>query len=262
MALKAIVDNLDGLPADVAKEYSKGEDGKFRLQVTPVGGVALEDISGLQSALGKERENVRKATEQLAAFKDIDPAKAREALTKVGEMANWTPEQKVREQIEAAKAQLVDAHGKDRSKLETRIGGLMKQLTRAMITSAATQAIAEARGSTALLLPHVERQTRLKELENGEFAVEVMDATGNIRIGDAKGAPMTIAQLVAEMRGSDTYARAFEGSGASGSGAQNKGGGNAGSPFVLSAEDAKDPAKYRAAKEAASKAGQQLQIAG
>ena len=259
MALKAIVETLDGLGTEVAKEYKKGDDGKYRLDVVAVDGVELAEVSKLQSALSKERENARSANEKVKAFEDIDPTKAREALKKVGEMAAWTPEQKVKEQIEAVKTQLLDAHGKEKSKLEERLGRLSKQLESAMITSVATQAIAEHKGSVKVLMPHVERQTRLREVD-GKFVVEVLGEDGNPRLTGTDAHPMTIGELVATMKTQNDFACAFEGSGASGSGA-------AGShrvvngAHVISAADAKDPYKYRAAKEAAVKAGSQLQIA-
>ena len=260
MALKAILDTLDGLAADVAKEYTKGTDGKFVLQVTPINGFALENVEGLKTALGKERENNRVATESIKAFEGLDPIKAREALTKITEMANWTPEQKVKEQIEAIKSQLVDAHGKEKTTLEKKLQSYQKQLSNALITAAATQAISAHKGIPDLLLPHVERQTRIRETGDGQLVVEVIDKDGNPRV-DGNGKPLSIEMLVEGMKASDTFARAFEGSGASGSGAGNKGGAGNGQQHILNTDDAKNPAKYRAAKDAAAKAGQQLQIA-
>lgn len=262
MALKAIVDTVDGLPADVAKEYAKGDDGKFRLQVTPVDGLALENVDGLKTALGKERESVRKLTEATKTFEGLDADKARDALKKVEEMANWTPEEKVKQQIEAIKTAMLDSHGKEKSGLQKKLDALTKQLNGALITSAATQALVKhkARGDGTLLLPHVERQVRMRETENGQFMVEVVDENGNVRVNGA-GKNMSIEELVESMKKSDAFAPGFDGSGASGSGAAGGGGTpKPGTPFVLSPTDAKDPAKYRAAKEAAAKAGQQLQI--
>ena len=92
--------------------------------------------------------------------------------------------------------------------------------------AAATSAIAEAKGSVELLLPHVLANTRVKETDDGDFVVEVVDAKGNVRIGDSKGAPMDLKGLVAEMRQHETFARAFEGDGHSGTGKEaDKGGG-------------------------------------
>ena len=218
MALKAILDNLDGLVEDVAKEYKKRDDGKFVLDVTSVDGLELAEVSKLQSALSKERENNRKSAELLKQFENLDPAKAREAITKVEEMANWTPEQKVNEQIEAVKASIIEAHGKEKAKLEEKLAKLTKSLEEAKIVSVATQALAEQKGSVRLLMPHVRQQTRLREVD-GNFIVEVLGADSNPRLTGSDGHPMTITELVAEMKTQNDFASAFEGTGATGSGA-------------------------------------------
>ena len=55
MSLPAIVDSLEDLPEAVRAFYVETEDGRFRLDAEGV-----EDVSGLKSALEKERE-ARKA---------------------------------------------------------------------------------------------------------------------------------------------------------------------------------------------------------
>lgn len=50
MALKRILENLDGLTAEVAAEYTQGADGKFVLNVD-----GLEDTGALKRALDAER---------------------------------------------------------------------------------------------------------------------------------------------------------------------------------------------------------------
>src|SRR5687767_7236901 len=54
MALKAQLDSLDGLPEAVAKEYKEVKDGDKVRYVLDAEGV--EDVSGLKSALSKERK--------------------------------------------------------------------------------------------------------------------------------------------------------------------------------------------------------------
>jgi hypothetical protein len=88
-------------------------------------------------------------------------------------------------------------------------------------------ALAEAKGAVDLLLPHVLASTRTVEKEPGRFEVEVIDKDGNVRI-DGKGNNMDIKGLVAEMRQSEAFGRAFDGTGHSGSGKQ-PGGGTGGS---------------------------------
>lgn len=78
MALEMVVESLDSVAEAFRGEYTKGEDGKFHLSVN--GG---EDVSGLKSALQKERETVKELKAKAAAYEGIDPAKASEALEKL-----------------------------------------------------------------------------------------------------------------------------------------------------------------------------------
>ena len=247
MALKAILDNLDGISEEISKEYKKRDDAKYVLDVTSVDGFELAEVSKLQSALSKERENNRKAADQLKAFENLDPAKAREAMKKVEEMAAWTPEQKVKEQIEAVKASIIEAHGKEKAKLEEKLSKMTKSLEEAKIVSVATQALAEQKGSVRLLMPHVRQQTRLREVD-GNFIVEVLGADSNPRLTGSDGHPMTINELVAEMKTQNDFASAFEGTGATGSGAGPSANANTNRNNVNLAELAKLPPQERLKK--------------
>jgi hypothetical protein len=244
MALKAIIETIEGLPADVAKEYKKNEDGRYHLDVTAVDGLELAEVGKLRSALSKERENNREASDKLKEFEGIDPTKARDAIKKVGEMSNWTPDQKVKEQMDAVKTQLLDAHGKEKAKLEERLAKLTKQLENAMIDSVATQAIVENKGSVKLLMPHVRGQTRLREID-GKFIVEVIGPDNNPRLSGTQATPMTINELVAEMKTQNDFASAFEGTNASGSGSSGGGSGGGGTNAKTLEELAKLPPAER-----------------
>jgi len=260
MALRAIIDDLDGLSAELAELYTPHGD-KFILAIESVDGYALEDVGGLKSSLAKERSNARKANEKLAAFGDIDPTAAAEALTKVGEMANWTPDEKVREQIQAREKQLVEKHAKDLEKLNGEMGDVRSQLEGQLIKAAAVQAVAEHGGSVELLMPHIERQTKL-EMVNGKYVAQVIDENGVPRVSMKPGSVdgMSIGELVESMRDMDAFAPAFAGSGASGSGSAGSNAAGSSGKFSLSFDEAHDPQRYRDAKAAAEKAGGELQI--
>lgn len=223
MALKAILEKIEDAPEALREHYTE-QDGKFVLAVDPVGGFALEDVGGLKTALGKERTQREKLERDVVRFKDIDPDKAREALSKLQELGDLDPTKEAdriaNTKFEAAKSQLLEKHNQELGQRDDRIGKLTGSLDKLVRQAAATAALAEAKGSVDLLLPHVLASTRVKETDAGEFVLEVVDPNGNVRIGNAKGEPMSIKDLVAEMRRSDTFARAFEGSGQSGSGTQ------------------------------------------
>jgi hypothetical protein len=231
MALKAVLNDSSAL-TEALKPFYVEKDGKFVLDVEPVEGFALEDVTGLKSALGSERTSREKLEKQIAKFKDLDPDKAREALTKLDELSKFDPEKEAdkiaSKKLESATAQLLEKHTQEIGAKEQRITTLSGAVDKLLRRSAATQAIAEEKGSVDLLLPHVLEHTRVKETDSG-FEVEVIDVKGNVRIADGKGTPMTIAGLVAEMRQSEKFGRAFEASGKSGSGKPpgNGGGGAA-----------------------------------
>ncbi len=225
--LKAVIASLDDAP-DGAKDFYKpgtaddGTDGRFVLKVESVDGFALENVTGLKNTLGKEmtqRKALEKATK---AFEGIDPERAREAISKYDEFANLDPEKeadKIAEaKFQAAKTQLLDKHTTDLAQKDARITQLTGAVDQMVRQASATQAIAEAKGSVGLLLPHVLAHTRVKETDDGKFVVEVVDQAGNVRIGDSQGAPMDLKGLVKEMRQSEEYARAFDGEGHSGTG--------------------------------------------
>lgn len=224
MSLKAAVTTLEDVPDHLREYYTADEaSGVLRLNVEPVGGYALEDVSGLKSALGKERTTREKLERDVIAFKDIDPAKARTALAELEELKALDPAKEADKiasaKFEAAKTQLLEKHNADIGERDGRIKTLSGAVDGLVREQRATAAIAEAKGAVDLLLPHVLRFTRTVE-RDGKFSVEVIDADGNGRIADSKGSPMTIKDLVAEMRQSDTFGRAFDGDGHSGSGKQ------------------------------------------
>ena len=226
MALKAILDSLDDIDDGLKEHYrpgkaEEGTDGKFVLDAIPVGGFALENVEGLKSALGKERTTRERLEKDVVKFKDLDPDRARAALEELEQLKAIDPTKEAdkiaNSKFEAAKAQLLEKHLDELGERDQRIGHLTKSVEELLIDAAATTALAEAKGSVELLLPHVRKHTKVKEVD-GKFVVEVVDAAGNGRIADGQGTPMDIKSLVAEMRQSDTFARAFDGEGQSGSG--------------------------------------------
>jgi hypothetical protein len=245
--IKAIVETTDGLSEPIAQLYEPQEGGKFRLKVEPAEGFALENIDGLKSALSKERTTREKLEKEAAKYRDLDPDRAREALTKLQELEGIDPEKEADKlaaaKIEAAKRQLIEKHGGEVKQRDERIGSLTKIVENLMVDQVATAALAEARGAVDLLLPHVQKYTRVVE-RDGSFAVEVLNEDGTTKInGDGKNA--TIKDLIAEMRASERYGRAFDASGHSGTGkAPVNGAGGAGSRLQRSKMSRAEKAAY------------------
>lgn len=269
MALKAILDNLDGVPAALQSEYKKTTEGKFVLDVTPVGGFALEDIEGLKSTVGATRKERDDALAKLRVFGDLDPKAAQEAVAKVREWGTLDPkteaEKIAQAKLDQAKAAMIEENKKILAAEGQKAAGYRTQLEDVLIEAEAVRAITAAGGdeqTIEVLLPHIKGASRLRELANGRLAVEVLDEAGNPKVADAQGNLVKLEQLVVGMKENPKFMRTFPGSGQSGGGAGGGGGGGGGGgAHTISREDASNPAKYRAAKEAAGKAGATLQIA-
>lgn len=228
MAVKAVLDEptFSGLSEELKAEYKLDEkSGKYKLDVVASDGYELADVTGLKTALSQERASARAHLKTLDRFKDIeDPDAAREAIKKMAEFKDFKLEDKVEAAVKARQDELVRQHNTAMLSQANEVKTLMSSLEETLVISAATAAIAGEKGSVPLLLPHVKSSVKMRKTEQGKFVAEVVDHTGNPRVGDASGNPMTIAQLVSEMKSSDVYSRAFEPSGASGSGASNGGG--------------------------------------
>lgn len=273
-ALKAVVDTIDAVPEPVRDFYTP-KDGKFVLGVEGVNGLELADVGKLSTALKTERQAAKAAAESLKAFEGLDPAAARTAISTLAELGDLKDLKSLDEKLAVREKQLAEKFGADKKSLETKfaaerdtlsktVDSLTTQIGNDRIESSATRAISEAKGAVELLLPVIKASTRVRrDATSGRVVVEVVDANGEVRDSPAAGStdPMTVKELVEELRNNPAYARAFDGSGASGGGAAGgRGDGGGGSTFRLSAADAKDPMRYRAAKTAADKAGKRLEI--
>lgn len=229
-------EKYDSLPEAIKAEYKKQDDGMFIPDIESVDGWRLEDVDGLKSAYAASMTAKKEAEKKLKEFEGLDVVKAREAIQKLEEMANWKPEEKVQEKINAVKSQLVEKHTEELSQRDTTIEGLTGQLEKVLIEAAAIKAITENKGNVDLLLPHVKAVTKMQRNDNGDYVVEVIGPDGNPQISMKPGstAPMSIAEKIALMKNSETFAPAFEGTGASGSGASGggKGGYTGNNPFA------------------------------
>lgn len=241
--IKAVIGKLEDVAEGLRDLYSE-QDGRFVLQVQASDGFSLEDVTGLKNGLAHEKEERRKLSERVKAFEGIEPEAAKAALAKVKALGDIDPTKEAdrlaSEKFEALKGQLVTKHEAELSKVTGESAFLAKKVEALLVDSVAQAAILgdgkKAKGDPTLLLPHVKAKLRVRR--DGEaFVVDVLDEKGNPRVADAKGTPMTIEQLVDEMRESDVFGRAFEGTGASGGGAgggdrRPGGGGGAGPKHI------------------------------
>jgi len=219
MGLKPVVEDIGTIDENLRPLYVE-RDGKHVLDVDASGGWALEDVGGLKSALGRKTEELRTLRESLG---DLDPSAARRALERVKELEALDPTKEADKiaaaKIEAEVTRLKTAHKTELETATRTSGEYLDALTRQVRDSEAIRAIAEAKGSPALLMSIVEKRTRVRK-DGDRFVVEVLDPiTGDPQVIDGQGNKKTIAHLLQELRQSDDYAPAFKGTESTGSGA-------------------------------------------
>jgi len=199
---------------------------------------ALENITGLQNALGRLRTEVSQYQTKLSdyerRYRDLDPEEARTAIEKVKQIGDARSDEARHKELEAVRASVEAQYKKQMAALEGVVQGAKEKverysayLRRTRLEAAAAAAIEAERGSVALLLPHVVSRCRVvpdpSDPDNPElYAIEVVDAKGQPRYScraGATSAPMSLGEYVSELKSQETYAVAFDGARAAGSGA-------------------------------------------
>jgi len=196
--------------------------GLFKLIVDPVHGLELEDVASLKTTVGAARTEADTLKAELGRSKALVETHS----ARVTELEKIDPEiesdRLAEQKAESTVRQMKEQHQAVLVTEQEKSNKLQAGLERALIRSEAIAAIAELKGAPDLLLSTIMAQCRLKEtpLDGGEteYSAVVLDEARNTRIGDANGKDMTIAQLVGEMKASDKYARAFDGTQESGGG--------------------------------------------
>jgi hypothetical protein len=215
------VDNLDVVPQQFRQLYADkaGADGKF-VVAEPFKGVA-EAVVGLGRALKSERTAAKNRPapvdlSPLASYGDSVETIAQGMAGKIKDLEDQLAKGgKVN--IDKIKADMAEAHKGEITKLTTRNTALQGQLYEHLVNSVAVGALAKERGSADLLLPIVRQSVKVAE-EDGKISVYVVDASGDRRYSGVTGQPMSIGELVAEMKLDKRYARGFDSEAPSGGG--------------------------------------------
>jgi hypothetical protein len=228
--LKAVVTDINTVD-EAHRAFYVEKNGKFVLNVTPAEGFELDNVSGLKTALGAERNNVAILKEQYKPYEGLDPAAARTAIERIAAYGDITPDaaktaletaqrlsaldpakeaDKIAgEKLETLKGQLTAQWNLRETELtgqvktaKTTIDSLTGQLQTVMADGQVKSEVAkanpldDARDAVELLVSKFVRTS----MKDGKVVVEVLDTNQNPRIKDVNGTPFTVADLVAEIR--------------------------------------------------------------
>lgn len=210
------VPTLDKVPQDFRGLYKAEADGSFVLDAenTTIKS-AVSAIVGLNAALRNERKTKAPNVDltPLAEF-GAEPVaiktKFNQMIADLTEQVKGVNIPKITEGIAnewSGKVTAAQAEGK----------ALEAQLYEELVSSRATTAIAAEKGEVELLMPFVTKQVKTTRV-NGKLVVNVVDAAGDIRFSGVTGAPMSVTELIKEMKGQDKYGRLFASEAPRGSG--------------------------------------------
>lgn len=223
------VADISKVPADFQGLYAReGEDGPYRLASDNEGvKSAVAAITRLNQALKASRAEAKANKGKqidlspLADFGE-DPETIAETVKSKMEELNGALKKKggedLERQVAKIKEELASAHSKDLQGRDTRIEALTGQLHSLLVTNEAVSALQEAGAlDPELALPFITKQVKVDETD-GKFTVGVIDEAEDVRYSGVTGAPMSIKELVAEMKGKEKFAPLFKSEAPSGGG--------------------------------------------
>lgn len=213
MALKAVLQSLDGVPESLRNEY-KERDGKFYLDIE---GIDDHDgVGALRRAKDYEKEEAKKAKERARELQaELD--KLNDQLLDLRK--NGVP----KGDVEALEQSYKDRLTKREEELNARINALTSQITNVMVDGEAMRLANEIAAKPEfvdLLLPHVRGRLKLESSEDGTHITRVLDK-------DGKPSSLTLDDLKKELQGNKAFAPILAGSKAHGGGSNGGGGGGA-----------------------------------
>lgn len=257
---------------ELAPHYKKiEENGKsyYLADITPVDGFGLENVAGLKSALGTERERATNFERMVKGFGDYTPEKIRSLSEELSTLkgANKDVDSQVEARLKTAVSDIEKKYNGEKERMTVRETALLTNLRDAMIVQQARAELAQHaldKEAVQVLLPHALEELDLRE-EDGRFNVVVRGKDGTPRISQKMGdnSRMTVTEYVADvMRNDARFKRLFKGTSSSGGGTppNETDAGRVGGVIQISETDAKDVGKYRAARDLATKEKKRLQI--
>lgn len=221
----AVIDSLEDVAEGLRGEYMEyeGDDdvlkGKFVLNVTPVAGLALEDVTGLKATLGKFKAENRDLKASVSGWDTLEttPDDVRTGMARLKELDDMDPDEqdkKAEAKLGGQHAAQIQAMERDTAAkiepLETKVAKRDKQLDLVLRENQAKSAILAEKGSVKLLQPVLVNEAKVREDDEGDLVVELVDEFGNPRV-DAKGNPVTFDMRVKEMMADPEYQAAFAG---------------------------------------------------
>jgi hypothetical protein len=174
-------------------------------------------VKSLREENAKYRTKARDAEKKLGTFDNIDP----EEYQRLKDLEKEAQDNKLKAEGEwdTLRQQLIDDHGKELGNkdeeidtLKTQVGSFQKELDNTILShEIAVQATVAKAINPQLVEMVAMSKARVELLEDGKRVIRVLDASGNDRKDFKTGEPLTVAQLMTEMKEDEPTAHLFYG---------------------------------------------------
>lgn len=219
-------ESLDAVPEDFRGLYREGDDGKPILQ-TDHDGVksavaAIVRLNNSLKASRAESKNHKSKAVDLSPLADFgdDPAGILDAFNSQLTEAQTKDKEGLNRQVEKIKADLSEAHAKEKQSTAQTIQALEDQLYSVLVQNEGRSVLTELGAvNPNILLLSMEKQIQ-RFNENGKMVPRVVDAAGDVRYSGATGAPMSMRELAVEMKAMEDMAPFFKSEAPRGGGRQ------------------------------------------
>jgi hypothetical protein len=231
--LPAATDKLENIPEAYRSLYKQQGD-IFIAGLTPASGYGVDNVDAMKRQIAELGDKHHRGTSKLKSYEDADgnlydPEVIRAALAAAAKSANGAAE----EQLEALRGQMTTKHQSETKALQEREAHLVNQIRQHVVTNSAMTALSKHKANADLLLPHVERMTRVDEID-GNFVARILSEDGRTpRISSRQNStgPMAMDEFVEILR--DKFPEAYpaanrQGSGSTGGTGSGQGGGAGG----------------------------------
>jgi hypothetical protein len=215
MAVKAKLETLDGVPADLAKEYEQVEEnGKKHYRLT-VEGAFLHD-EDIGPALRARDHEKKQRHEEEKKRKELETQYAKLQEDHDGLLKGAIPKTDV-ERLEKSYQERMKKREDELTADRDSAFGTVKKL---LVDNTAVSLAAKISDAPDLMLPIIQKRLVAEKTTEG-YVLRVLDAEG-------KPSAATVEELEKEIRADKRFAKVIIGSRGSGGGASGGGGGGAG----------------------------------
>lgn len=220
MALKAFIKDLSAVDEAQQALYKQTEGG-FILDVDPVGGIVLEDVTQLKNSLQNARNDYDTARNTLKSFGELDPKEVLEKLERYEKLKELNPE-RLKKELAQEQRELIGNEYKTKieeanSKVES-----MKAAVKKAAMAEVYGAIAQTGANPVFLEGYISKVADVEFNDDG-YNLVFKNNEGKPRFNiDNTGqtTPFTTKDLIKELQTDETYGQIFPSTSNSGGGGQ------------------------------------------